>query len=216
MGRRPAVKQGETLRDIRTASFRLFGRHGYDGVSMHAVAEAAGITKAALYWHYDSKEALFTDCLRELQALFERHVFSRLVDEEDPGQKLMAVFQGMVALLRDPRIQEGVAGYWLNAATAELKEAGEMQERFETNAAQLIAAAIQQGIDLGELSFEISVDDMAQAIISTMEAIILPLRHMDADDSIRLISSLAHTFFRAHGTSDELAHQAMEIAKQSA
>lgn len=215
MGRRPAVKQGETLRDIRTAAFRLFGRHGYDGVSMYAVADAAGITKAALYWHYDSKEALFTDCLRELQTLFERHVFSRVMGEEEPGQKLMAIFHGMVSLLRDSRIQEGVAGYWLDAATAELQEAGEMQKRFENNAAQLIAAAIQHGIDLGELDFEIPVEDMAQAIISTMEAIILPLRRMRPEENIRLIASLAHTFFRAHGTSDVLAHEARAIAERA-
>lgn len=216
MGRRPAVKQGETLKDIRTAAFRLFGRHGYDGVSMYAVAEAAGITKAALYWHYDSKESLFTDCLRELQTLFERHVFNRVIGEKEPGQKLMAIFNGMVALFKDPRIQEGVAGYWLDAATAELSEATQMQNRFEDNAARLVAAAIQEGIDQGELDFEIPVEDMAQAIISTMEAIILPLRRMKPDQTIRLIASLAHTFFRAHGTSDRLAHEAMEIAARTA
>mgnify|MGYP000412782566 CR=1 FL=1 len=212
MGRRPAVKQGETLRDIRSAAFRLFGRYGYDGVSMYAVAEAAGITKAALYWHYDSKEALFTDCLRELQSLFERHVFNRVISEQEPGQKLMAIFHGMVSLLKDPRIQEGVAGYWLDAATAELSEATQMQRRFEENAARLIAAAIEQGIEQGELEFEIPVEDMAQAIISTMEAIILPLRRMRSNESMRLIGSLAHTFFRAHATSDALAHEAMELA----
>ncbi len=215
MGRRPAVKQGETLRDIRTAAFRLFGRHGYDGVSMYSVAEASGITKAALYWHYDSKEALFTDCLRELQTLFERHVFNRILSEEDPGQKLMAIFRGMVALFKDRRIQEGVAGYWLDAASAELTEATQMQRRFEDNSARLVAAAIQEGIDLGELKFEIPVEDMAQAIISTMEAIILPLRKMTPDENIRLISSLAHTFFRAHGTSDALAHEAIDIARKT-
>ncbi len=215
MGRRPAIKQGETLKDIRTAAFRLFGRHGYDGVSMYAVAEASGITKAALYWHYDSKEALFTDCLRELQSLFERHVFNRVLSEADPGQKLMAIFHGMVSLYKDRRIQEGVAGYWLDAASAELTEAIQMQNRFEENSARLVAAAIQEGIDLGELSFEIPVDDMAQAIISTMEAIILPLRRMTASENIRLIASLAHTFFRAHGTSDALAHEAIEIANKA-
>lgn len=214
MGRRPAVKQGETLRDIREAAFRLFGRHGYDGVSMYAVAEASGITKAALYWHYDSKESLFTDCLRELQALFERYVFNRILDEEDPGQKLMAIFHGMVALFKDHRIQEGVAGYWLDAATAELSEAGQMQRRFEENSARLVASAIQEGIEQGELKFEIPVDDMAQAIISTIEAIILPLRRMTMDENIRLIASLGHTFFRAHGTSDTLANEAKALAQK--
>ena len=215
MGRRPAVKQGETLRDIRSAAFRLFGRHGYDGVSMYAVAQAADITKAALYWHYDSKEALFTDCLQELQALFERHVFGPMAAQQDPGEKLLAVFHGLVSMLGDPRIKEGVAGYWLDAATAELAEATRMQREFELNAAQVIADVIRDGIKLGELDFEIPIEDMAQAIISTMEAIILPLRRMKHDESLRLIASLGHTFSRAHATSEALAHEAMAIARQA-
>jgi AcrR family transcriptional regulator len=37
----------------------LFVRHGYNGLSMRQIAEAVGVSKAGLYYHFEDKEALF-------------------------------------------------------------------------------------------------------------------------------------------------------------
>jgi AcrR family transcriptional regulator len=37
----------------------LFVAHGYHGLSIRQIAEAVGVTKAALYYHFEDKEALF-------------------------------------------------------------------------------------------------------------------------------------------------------------
>jgi TetR/AcrR family transcriptional regulator, cholesterol catabolism regulator len=54
---------------IRIAT-RLFARHGYEGTSLRDIAEEAKITKAALYYHFPNKEALYQrivlDSLRSL------------------------------------------------------------------------------------------------------------------------------------------------------
>jgi AcrR family transcriptional regulator len=42
---------------------RLFLEHGYEGVSMDAIAKVAGTTKASLYARFDSKEELFDTVL---------------------------------------------------------------------------------------------------------------------------------------------------------
>ena len=60
---------------ILDAAVRLFSIHGYDGVSMRRIAEAAGVSKANIYHHFSSKEALYFAILRhsasELTALIE-------------------------------------------------------------------------------------------------------------------------------------------------
>ncbi|MDT0634559.1 helix-turn-helix domain-containing protein [Spectribacter hydrogenoxidans] len=209
MPRRPASEQGDTLKQVREAAFSLFGRYGYDGVSMLAVARAAGLTKAALYWHYDGKEALYTDCVRQLNALFRRHVFTRMAAEDTPIERLMAIFRGMGTLLADPAVDEGVAGYWLMPSTADVAEARAVQGQFEEASARVIGQAIQAAVDDGDLTLDIPVADMAQAVMATMEAIVLPLRRSNPERSRRLIAALAHTFFRAHAVRPELARMAM-------
>lgn len=52
---------------------RLFALHGYAGTSLRDIAQKAKITKAALYYHFPNKEALFQQIVIDnLQALIDR------------------------------------------------------------------------------------------------------------------------------------------------
>ena len=60
---------------ILDAAARLFSESGYDGVSMRRIAESAGVSKANIYHHFSSKEALYFAIMRrsamELTSLIE-------------------------------------------------------------------------------------------------------------------------------------------------
>ena len=49
-------------RILETAS-ALFAKSGYDAVSMHAIAERAGVSKANVFHHFGSKQALYNATL---------------------------------------------------------------------------------------------------------------------------------------------------------
>ena len=52
-----AAPQEKTTRDkIPVVALRLFAEKGYEATSMREIAEQLNITKAALYYHFDSKE----------------------------------------------------------------------------------------------------------------------------------------------------------------
>lgn len=57
----------ETRERLLDSAADLFARQGYDGVSMHAIAAAAGIRESSVYNHFDSKESI-------LEALFAQFV----------------------------------------------------------------------------------------------------------------------------------------------
>ena len=50
----------------------LFGEHGIDGTSLQMIADALGVTKGAVYYHYKTKHnivrAVYADALDEVEA----------------------------------------------------------------------------------------------------------------------------------------------------
>ena len=60
---------------ILATATSMFVRRGYEGVAMREIAEACGITKAALYYHFDGKpdllNAVFVSYLAEIAAVVE-------------------------------------------------------------------------------------------------------------------------------------------------
>jgi AcrR family transcriptional regulator len=60
-------KGTDTRAEIQDVALTLFTEHGYDATSMRELAEQLGITKAALYYHFTSKEAI-------ILSLFEEHL----------------------------------------------------------------------------------------------------------------------------------------------
>ena len=53
------VEAARLTERIRRAAVDTFLEHGYDGTTMEAVAQAAGVTKSTLYTRYPDKRALF-------------------------------------------------------------------------------------------------------------------------------------------------------------
>lgn len=69
---------------ILDAAKRLFPLHGYEGVSMEAIAAEAGVSKLTVYNHFSDKENLFTEAVRcRCEELLPHAVFEA---EAGPGQ----------------------------------------------------------------------------------------------------------------------------------
>jgi AcrR family transcriptional regulator len=57
-----------SMRDrILHVALELFTEQGYDGTSLREIAERLNVTKAALYYHFKSKEALLLSLMEELK-----------------------------------------------------------------------------------------------------------------------------------------------------
>jgi TetR/AcrR family transcriptional regulator len=62
----PAAAQGAV--SILDAATALFAREGYESVSVAQIAEQAGVCKANIFHHYESKEALYLEVMRKASA----------------------------------------------------------------------------------------------------------------------------------------------------
>lgn len=52
--------EGDTRETIREVALELFSTRGFEQTSLREIAERVGLTKASLYYHFPSKQALLT------------------------------------------------------------------------------------------------------------------------------------------------------------
>jgi len=62
----------------------MFGREGYDKVTVKRLADACGVTEPAIYRHFKSKEAIYLAVLESLKGRLDyRDTFVKLENEKD-------------------------------------------------------------------------------------------------------------------------------------
>lgn len=66
MPRATAAEAAATAHRIRDVAITAFAHHGFAGVSVEEVAQAAGVTRGAVYHHFSSKQGLFAAVVEEL------------------------------------------------------------------------------------------------------------------------------------------------------
>ncbi|HEY4691409.1 MAG TPA: TetR/AcrR family transcriptional regulator [Anaerolineae bacterium] len=68
---------------IVAAAARLFSQKGYKGVSIRDIAQACGMTNAALYYHFENKEDLYLAVLRRRHDQVVQSIAGALAPEGD-------------------------------------------------------------------------------------------------------------------------------------
>ena len=82
---------GELKRSlILDAARKVFEADGLDGASLRAIANAAGYTPAALYFHFDSKEAIYAEVLRGSLVRLGTAVSRATLRAKTPAERLRA------------------------------------------------------------------------------------------------------------------------------
>lgn len=72
--------------EILKIASREFAKYGYTGVSMDAIAKKAGISKAAIYYHFKNKASLFEEVVMpKVQKLIDE-IYS--FEDKDPKEEL--------------------------------------------------------------------------------------------------------------------------------
>src|ERR1700731_4209303 len=75
---------------ILDAARKVFEAEGLDGASLRAIAVRAGYTPAALYFHFESKEAIYAEVLKASLASLGTAVDQTVAHTRTPAQKLKA------------------------------------------------------------------------------------------------------------------------------
>ncbi|MEU3722030.1 helix-turn-helix domain-containing protein [Streptomyces sp. NPDC031705] len=120
----PQARRGNTRQRIQDVALELFAEQGYEKTSLREIAERLDVTKAALYYHFKTKEdiiiSVFEDLTRPIDELIEwaqeqprtletkREVLRRYSEAMAAGAPLYRFMQENQATMRELSIGETV------------------------------------------------------------------------------------------------------------
>ena len=172
--RTQAERRATTRAALMAAGRRLFAERGYDNVSSEDIVAAAGVTRGALYHHFDGKRGLFAAVYEEVEAEFvSRFDFSAL-DGGDPLGVLIAAVDQFLLLSTESEVQRIAL---LDApAVLGWEEWHEIEARYGLG---LIEAGLAAAVDAGQIE-PLPVPELALMLLGAL--IEAALRLARADD----------------------------------
>ena len=100
----PDGRKAQTQARILEAAAGLFMTRGYERTSISAIAAQAGVSRAAIFWHFGNKAGLFEETCRRLLGPFFEEIRSSL-QHLAPRKRLFelfAVYESFVSTYRGP------------------------------------------------------------------------------------------------------------------
>ena len=152
---------------VTDVAFHIFAERGFDAASMEDVARAAGITKASIYHHVPSKEALLARGLdRALAALFG------VLDEPEARsgsarERLATIVRRVAEITMSMRAEVSVLFRVRGNSTTE-RDAMERRRTFDARIAELVREA--QGA--GELRADIEAALIVRLIFGMSNSVV--------------------------------------------
>ncbi|MDR6536313.1 TetR/AcrR family transcriptional regulator [Variovorax soli] len=139
----PDTRENQLLAIAR----RLFARDGYERTSLRDIAEAADITKAALYYYFPNKEALYERVVLESMQSLVDDVSAAVAAESSPTARIRAFMQSsadVFDLARDRWIA-GSRAFREGGRRGQHLAAIALRDRYESLLRQCIAEGIASG-----------------------------------------------------------------------
>ena len=108
MARRTKEEAQETRRCILDAAVRVFAQQGVANASLTDIAQEAGVTRGAIYWHFANKADLINSLWEQVQSFYAPLTqASEHIDEPDPLGKLQELYCSFFAgMVEDPMQQQ--------------------------------------------------------------------------------------------------------------
>jgi len=123
MARRTKEEAAATRDSILDAAEKLFVEQGVSRTTLQHIASAAGVTRGAIYWHFDDKGALFNAMMERATLPLEAEL--QVLDEAESRDPLSDLREYVLAVLRRT-VDDPVARRVFEIATLKVEFVDEM------------------------------------------------------------------------------------------
>ena len=182
----PLNKGQQSRAAILDSALALASHHGLEGLSIGAVAEAAGMSKSGVFAHFGAREELQISVIREYFSRFEAQVFQPAMSAPRGLARLRALFANWLQWI-SVEIQSGCI--FISGAVEFDDRPGPVRDALVESVKVWLGAlhrAAAQAVQAGELRAGLD----AQQVVFELHGLILAL-HFDAR-FLRRADAMAH------------------------
>jgi AcrR family transcriptional regulator len=104
--KRTRAEQGEATRAALIATARrLFAERGFAGVAAEEIVRAAGVTRGALYHHFDGKAGLFREVFEQIESELAERFANEALSRSDPWEAMAAGLELFLEVCEEPEVR---------------------------------------------------------------------------------------------------------------
>ncbi|HLF89858.1 MAG TPA: TetR family transcriptional regulator [Anaerolineales bacterium] len=173
MPKRTQEEAAQTRQDLLDAALSVFSRKGYHATRLEDIAEAASVTRGAIYHHFGSKADLYTALVNDVSAQFgliTQQAIEQGGDFYQVGTRVMV--NTWTYLEENPRTRDITElFYYKTGDVPELAEIARKRKEDAVSTVEMVAGFIQACIGLGELPPTLDPTNGARAFIAFQNGI---------------------------------------------
>ena len=181
--RRTAEEAAQTRQDILEAALTVFSQKGYHATRLADIANAADVTRGAIYHHFDNKAKLYNDLITEASTIGSNAIQEAMASGGSFTEICALILINSLTLLENNRQMRQITELTLfkTGQDPELLEFEAMRKQQAITVVEGVAMLMQQGIQNGDLRSDLDSFDVARAFIAFQNGLIsLWLSNRDA------------------------------------
>lgn len=173
---RKTKEEAELTRSgILDAAEHVFHAQGVAGTSLQHIAEAAGVTRGAVYWHFKDKADLFNAMMERVCLPFEEA--SGAVDRAPPEQALQRLREHLAWLLERTQGDEQVRRVFSIATqmveyNGELAQVRERRLQWQADHVAMLERALAAGRKAGQVQSGIPLKQVALGLHALFDGVL--------------------------------------------
>ena len=173
----------ETKAALLKAALHVFAEKGFTATRLTDIAERAGFTRGAIYWHFKNKTDVLISLLREKTNDINSHALTILKEDITAGNKIKKMLEGHFSLMLSD------IDFYANQQLKSLiigqihqnQEIGTIVNDMKEQLVSTLCKIIKQGQQTGEFRAEMDPVDAAFFLLSSLFGITSTIRILESD-----------------------------------
>jgi TetR/AcrR family acrAB operon transcriptional repressor len=173
--RRTKAEAALTRQAILRSALAVFSTRGYGAARLEDVARMAGVTRGAIYWHFQGKPELFQALLETYSARVHEVVSASVEKADNFTDVIKGVFSGLLGAIETDRSLQAVVELSLfkTEGLPELRAVQRRQAEAAEALLQIVAGVLRRAAASGGLRSDVPPDMAARALLGLVNGILL-------------------------------------------